>query len=190
MKDKKLIDALKRNDEAAFRKFVDTHRASVLRICTGFLHNSNDAQDVAQEVFIEVFRSAGRFRGDAKLSTWLYRIAINKSLNFIRSRKKHSILQRLESVTNNESTDIEDKTEDDSGYEEKVVMLQKALNELNRNQQIAFILHKYDNVSYKDISGIMGISLSSVESLIHRAKTNLQKKLLKKIKKDNKCASF
>ena len=83
-----LINRLKQGDEPAFRILVEDYRKQVVNTCFGLLHNYDDAEDVAQDVFIEAFRSIHKFRGDSKIETWLYRIAINRSLNHIRNNKK------------------------------------------------------------------------------------------------------
>ena len=85
--EKALISALINGDNNAFRQFVNDYHLSIRRICIGMLRSEADADDVAQEVFIEVFRSIAKFNEKAELSTWLYRIAVNKSLNYLRQKK-------------------------------------------------------------------------------------------------------
>ncbi|UCH14944.1 MAG: sigma-70 family RNA polymerase sigma factor, partial [Bacteroidales bacterium] len=84
MTDKEFVLEIRKGNQQAFRKFVEKHQLTVVKICNGFVHNPQDAEDIAQEVFIEVYQSVHKFRGEAKLSTWLYRIAVNKSLNHLR----------------------------------------------------------------------------------------------------------
>ncbi|MCD4771992.1 MAG: RNA polymerase sigma factor, partial [Bacteroidales bacterium] len=185
--DTEIINRLIKQDETAFREFVEKHQQLVINTCNGFVHNSDDANDIAQEVFIEIFKSLNSFRKESKLSTWLYRIAVNKSLNFIRKNKKHSILRSIDSYFNTNDGD-EKKMEipdnnlqyNETGLEnqERSVILHKAIDSLPKNQKIAFTLNKYDDVHYNEIAEIMDLSLSAVESLIHRAKLGLQKKLL------------
>ena len=98
MTDKELIKAIKKNDQQAFKQLVEKNQQLVVNICTGFLHNIADAEDIAQDVFIEVYLSVHKFREDAKISTWLYRIAVNKSLNHIRDNKKHKILRSIDNI--------------------------------------------------------------------------------------------
>lgn len=83
-----LINKLKQHDQEAFKFLVDQYRDKIVNTCLGLVHNPDDAQDVAQEVFMEAYRSIGNFRGDSKPGTWLYRIAVTRSLNFIRNNKK------------------------------------------------------------------------------------------------------
>jgi len=152
-----------------------------------------DAEDLAQEVFMEVFQSLSGFRSESKLSTWLYRIAVNKSLNFVKKQKRNGLLQSIEGffsgVKGSTSSNLEVEDESNASPEETVInkekrkILKSAINSLPQNQRIAFILSKYQDLSYKEIAEVMDISLSSVESLLFRAKANLQKKLSAEIKK-------
>jgi len=182
MEYKNYINLLIQGDETAFRELVEKYHLMIYNTCYSFIQDSQAADDIAQEVFIEVFESINKFRADSKLSTWMYRIAVNKSLNYLRSRKKHNILRRIENFFIDSKDDLE--LESDVRDPEMILnnaelgtQLQKAINELPKNQRIAFTLHNIEDLSYKKISEIMDTSLSAVESLIHRAKTNLRKKL-------------
>jgi len=184
MPDQELIEKIKSGDQNAFRQMVEQYQNLVLNTCLGFVGNRQSAEDLAQDVFIEVYRSIDKFRGDAKLSTWLYRISVNKSLNHIRDHKKHNVVKSLERFFYGEKTEVLE-VEDyvygtaDAPLEQQqhARELHQAINALPDNQKIAFTLHKFEDLSYKDIAEVMDLSLSSVESLIHRAKKNLQKKL-------------
>ena len=190
MTDKELIKAIKKNDQQAFKQLVEENQQLVVNICTGFLHNIADAEDIAQDVFIEVYLSVHKFREDAKISTWLYRIAVNKSLNYIRNNKKHKILKSIDNFFTSDKNIEKEIPDNSSSQPEEIIenkersqILRSSINSLPKNQKIAFTLNKYDDLSYKQIAEIMDLSLSSVESLIHRAKKNLQKKLLNHYKK-------
>ncbi|MDY0201438.1 MAG: sigma-70 family RNA polymerase sigma factor [Bacteroidales bacterium] len=193
MTDNELInDILKHNSHKAFEEVVNRYQALVIKTCRGFVHSYADAEDIAQEVFIEIYQSLSTFRSEAKLSTWIYRIAVNKSLNHIRKQQQHKILQRIEDffTSKDELTkprDIEDhytpRADDRIEQEENKKMLSNAINKLPRNQRTAFVLSKYQDLAYKEIAEVMELTLSSVESLLFRAKTNLQKHLLKEMQK-------
>lgn len=179
-----IIDKLKQGDEKAFRELVDNYRQMVINTCFGLLHDKEDAEDVAQDVFIEVFRSVHKFRADSKLSTWLYRIAVNRSLNFIRDNKKRRWFRSFDAETDQKKSPLKELASDDSGGPEfdlessqRARLLHEAIDSLPKNQRVAFTLNKYEDLAYKEISEVMKLSISSVESLIHRAKKNLQKKL-------------
>ncbi len=179
-----------KRDEGAFREIVEKYKSLVYNACYHILQNSIDSEDISQEVFIEVFESIDKFRNESKLSTWLYRISINKSLNHNRKQKWKSGIKSIDilSGNNNKLIEIEDKNVGNSPfsieYKERNQVLQNALNSLAENQRIAFTLSKFEELSYQQISEIMNLSLSSVESLIHRAKLNLQKKLVNYYKRE------
>ncbi len=191
MQESQFISRLKNGDHDAFRLLIDQYQEPLLKLCKGFLHNDEDARDVTQETFIEVIQAIKSFRGNAKLSTWLYRIAVNKSLNLIRKRKhvisfrafdllSHSERNPNKSLVNTDSYTFFDPVE----KEERKKHIKKALDTLPENQRIAFLLNKYMNLSYKEIAETMEVTVSAVESLIHRAKANLQKKLYKYYRKN------
>ncbi len=185
MSDKELITGILSNDQKYFKNFVDKYQLMVLNTCNSFLHNKNDAEDITQEVFIEVFLSIHKFKETARLSTWLYRISANKSLNFMRDNKKRKIIKSIGNFfygTENSELQIPDNSNDDAENKykqnEKIKLLHKSINTLSKNQKIAFTLSKFENLSYVQISKIMNLSLSSVEGLMHRAKNNVRKKIL------------
>jgi len=184
MSEAEIIQKLREGDEHAFRQLIENHRQLVVNTCFGLVHNPEDAEDIAQDVFIEVFRSVHKFRADSKISTWLYRIAVNRSLNFIRDNKQRKWAQsvenvftlkkgKLSSMSSRETVSPDTEMEDS----ERAKLLHKTIDSLPQNQRVAFTLNKYEDLSYKEIAAVMETSVSSVESLIHRAKKNLQKKL-------------
>ena len=185
MNETELIQKLIEKDETAFRYLIDQEQLKVFRLCVGFLHNKEDAEDIAQEVFIEVFRSADKFRGESKLSTWLYRIAVNKCLTELQKRKTKNIFTSVQSIFG--LIEPLNKQEPHRQLEQKEQMhvITKAIDNLPENQKIAYTLAKYDDLSYQQIAEVMNISLPSVESLMFRAKNNLQKKLINYYKKNN-----
>jgi len=175
-----LIKNIKNGDKNAFRDFVDTYKKFVLNVCFKFLNNEDDANDVAQEVFIEAYKTINKFRGDSKISTWLYRISTNRSLNFLRDNKKYTTLESYSKDQNyilNVSSDSIPDPEQNTLNLEKAYILDKAINSLPDNQKAAFILNKKDDLSCLEVSKILGLSVKAVESLIVRAKKNLQKLL-------------
>jgi RNA polymerase sigma-70 factor (ECF subfamily) len=175
-----LVDAVKSGDRDSFARLVTKYRASVIRICRGYVGSYEDAEDLAQEVFVELFRSISRFRGDSRFSTWLYRLAVNKSLNFLRYHKKRFRVYRSsespgeESLINSPGEAESDTAVVDSDHRRA---LREALDKLPDNQRTAFILNKYEELSYNDVAAVMDTTLSTVESLIFRARQNLQKYL-------------
>ena len=184
-----LVESIKNGFEDSFQKLVETHQNMIFRVCYGFVKNTDDADDLTQEVFIQVFKNINTFRGDSGLSTWMYRIAVNKSINFIRQqkiRKAFSPITGLFYSQEAQSTIHFVKTPEqiitDKQTEEA---LNTAIACLPENQRTAFILHKYDEVPQQKIAEIMNLSVSAVESLIFRAKSNLQQKLNKFYKENS-----
>lgn len=181
MTDQELVTQILQGDEQAFESLVGQHQQMVLRTCAGFLANRDDAEDLAQEVFVDVYHALHRFRHDSKLSTWIYRIAVNRSLNFVRDNKRRRFFQSL-GFGGELKTDLPDESwhsqpDDELENRQRRDNLYRAINELPERQRVAFSLSKLDDLSYQDIAEVMGLSVSSVESLIHRAKLGLQKKL-------------
>ena len=186
MNDQLLIAQLKEGSTHAFGIVVEEFKGVVYNTSLGIVQNQEDAEDISQEVFAEVYQSIKNFKGESKLSTWIYRIAISKSLEHLRRKnrkKRFAFVQSLfgtESVTPiNEvphfyhpGVQLENK--------ERAAVLFEAIEQLPANQKAAFILHKIEGVSYNEIAEVMKISLSSVESLQFRAKQNLQKLLDRK----------
>jgi RNA polymerase sigma factor (sigma-70 family) len=179
-----LIQGLRNGDEAAFRFLVNTYQDRVFNTAIGIVQNAEDAEDVAQEVFIQVFRSIHSFKGESKLSTWLYRIATTRALDLLRNRKskkRFGFLQRLFGEGNEPLFEIPDFNHPGITLDRKenAAKLFKAINQLPENQKIAFTLHKMEDLSYQEISDVMKTSVAAVESLMHRAKQNLRKILEK-----------
>lgn len=171
-----IIDKLRQGDPSAFDVFVTRYREEVFRVSYRILLDAADADDITQEVFIEVLRSIGQFRGESSLATWLYRIASNKSLNLLRRRSRFSIWPAFE-----EKADRQPDTalaSDPVEFAETRIALRKALDQLSPDQRVAFTLHRYEEFSYQEIADIMQITVNAVGVLINRAKNNLKKYLI------------
>ncbi|WP_321290441.1 RNA polymerase sigma factor [uncultured Sunxiuqinia sp.] len=184
MDEEQLIQAIQTGDERAFKQLVEKYQLLVVNTCKSFVHNMHDAEDISQDVFIEVFNSAYKFRGESKLSTWIYRITVNKSLNFIRDHKKQSLFQSIGNTLfgTSQSLDVRansyaDRPDFQAENNERKANLYQAIDALPERQRIAFNLSKFEDLSYREVADVMQLSVSSVESLIHRAKLNLQKSL-------------
>ncbi len=188
-----LIEKLRDGDREAFRWLVDAFRPKVLNLCYQYLNDADEAEDVAQDVFVEVFDSLDSFRGEAAISTWIYRIAVNKSLN---RRKRLKLKQLLfispDGATNDNTSSPFDTAPADPALQADNQMqqqmdqeiLQMAISKLPGKQKTAFLLNKFQDLSYKEIAEVMETSLSSIESLLFRAKINLQKHLIRYLKEN------
>ena len=167
-----------------FSGLVAEHQELVVNTCYRFVFNREDAEDLAQEVFMEVHRSLDRFREESKLSTWIYRIAVTKSLDHLRRlkrKKRFSSIRRLISAEEDPADSIaapeRENPADALADNERVTVLRNALDSLPDNQKTAFLLSKQDGYSNQEIADILQTSVPAVESLIHRAKKNLQSRL-------------
>lgn len=179
MDDITLLNKIASKDENAFQLFVEKYHQLVINICYNVTHNYDDALDISQEVFMKVYSSTDQFRGESKVTTWLYRIAVNKSLNHLRSVKRKKWFSGLDIIFNNEnkSIDIEDdnlKPGEDIELEESKKVLHQALNKLPEKQNIALRLNHFEDLPYKEIAEVMEISTSEVGVLINRGKKKLK----------------
>jgi len=183
LEEKEIITGLKKNDERAFRFLVDLFSKKVYNTCLGMLQNIEDAEDVTQDVFMMIHLNIGEFKEASSLSTWIYRISVNKCLEFIRKRNTKKRFGIFKSIFTSEG---EKSLENHSDFvhpgiqlenQERAKVLFKAIELLPEQQKTAYILNKIEQISYNEIASIMDVSLSSVESLLFRAKQNLKKQL-------------
>ena len=183
MKESIDIQAIKAGDEDAFRTLVETFQDRVFNTCLGFLETREEAEDAAQETFMEVYANVGNFREEAQLSTWIYRIALTQSLQLIRKKKRKKRFALF--YSGDAKQEVIESVADSNDHhplaqlenKERAEILYNAMKQLQEAQRVAFTLHKIEGLEYKEIGEVMNLSLSSVESLIYRAKANLQKRL-------------
>ena len=173
---------MKQHNTSEFEQVVKNHHLLVFRTAMGFIHVREEAEDITQDVFIRAYRSWENFRGDSSISTWLYRITVNVSLNYIAQKKRNIIFQYGQIDTLKQLFDRQDKQKtplqnlEDSDRER---IIQKAIDGLPEKQRVAFIFSRYEDLPQKEIAAIMEISEGAVEQLLQRAKTKLQKSLKK-----------
>lgn len=192
LNEQEIIKNLKEGDASAFKFLVNYFQKKIYNTCLSLLQNTEDAEDVTQEVFLSVYKSIQQFKGESKLYTWVYRIAITKSLEHIRMKKRKKRFTFFQHLFTNEEDSI--KNEPKHFYhpgvqlenKERAAILFLAIEKLPENQKTAFILSKVEDLSYAEISEVMNLSISSVESLLFRAKQNLQKLLLNYYNKNEK----
>ena len=181
MNERELIAELRLGHEPAFRWLVDNYRNRVFHTILNILQDSKEAEDAAQETFIQVFESVGGFKGESSLSTWIYRIAVRKALDKVRRKKTRQRLQQLLPWWMPD----ENKSAETSFYhpgiatenKEKAAILFRAIDSLPAKQKLAFTLVKVQGMNYEEACAVMKQSIKAVESLINRAKLNLQKQL-------------
>jgi len=164
-----------------FEEVVYEYQDRVYNTCLGFLKNETEAKDAAQEVFINIYKKVNSFKGESSLSTWIYRITVNICLGELRKAKTKKRWGSIIGTDSKSATQIAADPFYHPGVElenkERSAILFGAIETLPEQQKVAFTLHKLENLSYDEIGQIMKKSLSSIESLIHRAKINLRAKL-------------
>ncbi len=170
-------------DTETFRQLMESYKDKVVNTCYGFLHSKEDAEDVAQEVFIEVYLSYCNFRGESSISTWIYRIAINKSLDVCRKRNTQKRIAFFKNLIHIDSVNAKEIAQHEADAltnmetQERTKALYQALDKIPTNQRIAITLSKFEDLTMREISKVMDTSESAVESLLSRAKASLKKQL-------------
>ena len=164
-----------------FEKMYNQYKLLVYNVALNYLQNIEDAEEITQDVFIQLHQSIAKFQNNSTLKTWIYRITINKCLDFIKhknSKKRFFIFGKksesdfeLQKTSNFEHPGILMENKEDAE------ILFHVINELSENQKTAFVFSKLDGLSNPEIATIMELSISSVESLIFRAKSTLKEKL-------------
>jgi RNA polymerase sigma-70 factor, ECF subfamily len=171
-----LMGLIKKGDAKAFELLVARHQRAVYNLAQRFLNDSDEAEDLAQEVFIRIYKAAATYTPDAKFTTWLYTIVKNLCFNVLRSRRQAVIV----SVDDESMPELPAKNEDPveritrQQVREKVI---HAVGKLPENMRLVVILSKYHGFSYDEIAGIMGCSVNAIKLRVHRAKAILAEEL-------------
>jgi RNA polymerase sigma-70 factor (ECF subfamily) len=182
--DAALMLRVKQGDDTAFTTLVEKYKQPVLNLAYRTLRDATEAEDLAQNVFVQVYKSAGRYQPAAKFSTWLFTIARNLCLNEIRRRSRHpaeSLDQTRDGTDDQPLHQIEDRREtsppDQMLRGELERKVDEALAALPENQRTALLLCRQEELSYDEIAKVLDCSLSATKSLIHRARETLKQKL-------------
>jgi RNA polymerase sigma factor (sigma-70 family) len=175
-----LIVLLQQGNDTAFKELVQTYEKLVYNTTLSIVQNETVADDITQDVFIKVFQSISTFQGESKLSTWLYRIAITKSLDYLKYKKRKKRFAFIQSLTGSSNEEVFHPPEFNHPgivmeQKENAKALFMAMNKLPDNQRIAFTLHKLEALKQEDVAAVLQVSVQAVESLIARAKANLRK---------------
>ena len=184
MMSKKFIERLKQRDEQAFNQLVLAYEAQVLRLVWRMLGTREEAEDMAQDVFVQVFKSIDSFRGDSKISTWIYRIAMNLTRNRAkylarRHQKSHSELDPNEprEIHNEAQGRTSGETRrpdlDAMGNQAERIVLQ-CLQEMDAEHREILVLRDVECLSYEEVGSITGLAPGTVKSRLHRARSLLK----------------
>jgi len=189
LKERILVRRLKEHDERAFAEFVRAYKNQIFNLVFRMLSNKEEAEDVAQEVFITVFKNIGNFRGDCRLSTWIYRIATNHCRNRIKylSRRKAqehreyqdelAKLQPRNGMASQPTAGLIDRPDQMAEGHQMEKLVQQAIRALDDDHREVIILRDIQNLAYQDICEITGLPAGTVKSRLHRARLALKEKL-------------
>lgn len=169
-----LIKAIANGDRNAFQQFYELFSEKVFNTALSYAQNEQDAEEITQDVFTSIFRNAAKFKGDSAVSTWVYRISVNTSLNHVKRKKRFSFLnfggsEPAKPDFEHPGVLLENK--------ENAKILFKVIDTLPDAQKTAFILSFVEDLPRQEVADIMEVSLKAVESLLQRGKKNLRAKL-------------
>jgi RNA polymerase sigma-70 factor (ECF subfamily) len=177
------IELLKEGDEKTFTLLIDRYADRVLKLAGTFFFNKEDAEDVTQEVFTAVFLTVYDFRGQAKFSTWIHRITINKCQEKLRYANRKKRMAKVKSFFLGDTQPVDEVQgkcmlpEAEYNKKEMVLQMKRVLDQLPINQRTAFILFYVKGFSYQEVSELMELSSSAIESLLFRARKEVRKKV-------------
>lgn len=175
--DAALVEAARRGDAGAFDALVTRHRRAVYQVCYRFVNHHEDAADLTQDTFVRAWKSLGSFRGQARFSTWIYRIAVNVSLNRVSLKTPAAGSADFDLVA--------DQREPAPGQalaeRERAAEVRKAVQALPPKQRAALILRTYHELSHQEVAEIVGTSVGAVKANVFHALANLRKRLEGKV---------
>ena len=182
--DNQLMQRAGSGDLAAFKQLVQKHQRTVTGIIYRYTGNHSEAEDLAQDIFLKIYKATNSYVPRVQFKTWLYKVVANHCLNFFRSQKRRAFITSLDQSSSEEYNPHIQRTDAQKEQPETILQQQelhraliRALSELPERQRMAIILHRFEGLSYKEIATILCSSLSAVESLIFRAMNNLKEKL-------------
>ena len=182
--DAALMLRVKQGDTRAFAELVDRYKQPVMNVACRMLRDATEAEDLSQMVFVQVFKSARRYRVSSKFSTWLFTIVRNLCLNEIRRRSRHPT-DSMDAL-HPEQEDQPARQFEDKGtaspperllHGELAEKIEQALAGLPDTQRLAILLCRQEELSYEEIAGVLGCSVSATKSLIHRGRETLKQRL-------------
>ncbi|GAB3944853.1 RNA polymerase sigma factor [Spirosoma harenae] len=177
------LQGIQQGRQTAFNNFYEQTKSRMFNLALGYARNREDAEEITQDVFVEVFRSANTYQGASSVTTWLYRITVNKSLDFLKHKKRRKRFAFFTSLFDQQTGELTHQPTDffHPGIalenQEKASILFRAIDTLSEKQKTAFLLTKIEGLNNIETAGVMNISVGAVESLLTRATENLKKQL-------------
>ncbi|MHC4548675.1 MAG: RNA polymerase sigma factor [Planctomycetota bacterium] len=184
--DVELMLAVKAGDEGAFGELVSRHRDSIVNLTYRYLGNRADAEDLAQEVFLKVYRARMRYEPRAKFTTWLYRVAVNACLNEVRNRKLRPTFgaAALPGGEGDEDAFVPTLRDADAqspaegaAQAELRAQVRAAVDDLPERQRLALLLNKFHGLGYEELAATLEMTIPGVKSLLVRARENVRQRL-------------
>jgi RNA polymerase sigma-70 factor, ECF subfamily len=179
--DAELMLRVKDGDEASFNVLLQKHRSAVIHFLYRMVLNQAVAEELAQEVFLRVYRSRSTYEPKAKFTTWLFRIATHLALNAIRDNRNERLQERLDDDTSElpvrQVSDGRPTVEQNMVYQARLGEVRRAVSMLPEKQRAAVLMHKYEEMEYSQIANVLGCSESAVKSLLFRAYESLRARL-------------
>lgn len=178
-----LIDSIRQGNEKAFRQLYEATKSRVFNTALSYVRAREDAEEITQDVFVEVFRAIGQFKGESSVLTWIYRITVNKSLDFQKRKKRQKRFAFFTSLFDSASGEV---VYNPANFVHPGVILEKqevaaqlfqAIAQLSDKQKTAYILSRVEGLSNIEVASVMDITVGAVESLLQRANENLKKQL-------------
>jgi RNA polymerase sigma-70 factor, ECF subfamily len=179
MNEADLINSILKGNQQDYAVLIKQYQAKVFRTAIGLVHIKEDAEEITQDVFIKVYHSLASFNGKASFATWIDRITVNTSLNYLKKKKRKHFWIGLSDLIQIPSKDKHPEIVISERSEKLII--QHAIDSLPEKQRLAFVFIKYEELPQKHVAEIMNISEGAVEQLMMRAKTNLKKILEKEL---------
>jgi len=183
--DEELMIKCRNGDMSAFELLVSRYQNAILNFIYRLIGDYHRAEDLSQETFLRMFKSASKYEPRAQFKNWLYRIAVNLCKNEVRDRQRHGLSSLEDFMTDDDGkinyAVLKDFSQmPDVLYEKKEqqILIRQAIDSLPENQRLAIIMVTYQHLRYDEIADALGCSISAVKSLIHRARQNLKKLLM------------
>jgi RNA polymerase sigma-70 factor (ECF subfamily) len=180
--DVELMGRIRDGDFAAFEQLIEIHQRSVIGTVAKMLGNPSEAEDIAQQVFLRVWKSAGRYEPQAKFTTWLFTITRNLVFNEVRRRQRKPTVsvQEREETTHRVVEDVQGSSPDeDLLRSEMEAAIDRAIEALPEKQRLAVVLRRYEEMPYEEIGVVLSMSVPAVKSLLFRARAQLKESLQK-----------